>query len=300
MNIERLSLDQLRVLVTIVEKGSFSAAARSLNRVQSAVTYTIQQLEQQLGVALFDRSGYRPTLTAAGRSILEDAGVILARSDSLLAKAGAMAAGLESAISITVDVMVPFPKLARVLRDFDAGYPTVGLQLQVDALGGVAQDLYDGIADLAILCSLALPPADLTLHAIGAVVLVPVAAPGHPLAAVDGPIHDALLHEHRQIVLTDRSPLSGGRDFNVYSPHTWRVSDLGAKHALLRDGLGFGNMPTHLVEEDIARGRLCALDLAAHPRGGDRLPMYCAYRPDHALGEAARWLVQRLRRLDDA
>lgn len=298
MNIERLSLDQLRVLVTVVEEGSFSAAARRLNRVQSAVTYTIQQLEQQLGVELFDRSGYRPALNATGRSILEDARVILKRSDSLLAKAGALVAGLESSVSITVDVMIPFDAIARVLADFDAAFPGVKLQLQVEAMGAVAQHLYDGVADLALLCSLPFPPDDLTLLAVGTVVLVPVVAPSHPLARMAGPIEDAALREHRQIVLTDRTQLSKGRDFNVYTPLTWRVSDLGAKHALLLGGLGFGNMPTHLIEQDLTQGRLAALDLAAHPRGGDRLPVYCAHRPERALGPALRWLVDRLRRLD--
>lgn len=297
MNIERLSLDQLRVLVTVVEAGSFSAAARRLNRVQSAVTYTIQQLEQQLGVELFDRSGYRPQLNAAGRSILEDARVILMRSDSLLAKAGALVAGLETSLSLTVDVMVPFDALARVLSDFDAAFPGVSLQLQVEAMGAVAQHLYDGVADLAILCSLPFPPTDLTLVGIGHVVLVPVAAPTHPLAALTGPIDDAALREQRQIVLSDRSELSKGKDFNVYTPHTWRVSDLGAKHALLVGGLGFGSMPTHLVASDLQQRRLVALPLAMHPVGGDRLPMYAAHRPDHAGGQAQRWLIDRLRRL---
>ena len=85
-NVDRLSLDQLRVLVVAAEEGSFSAAARRLDRVQSAVTYSIQQLEQQLGIEVFDRSGYRPRLNAAGESILEDARIILARVDALIAK----------------------------------------------------------------------------------------------------------------------------------------------------------------------------------------------------------------------
>jgi DNA-binding transcriptional LysR family regulator len=300
VNIERLSLDQLRVLVTVVETGSFSAAARRLNRVQSAVTYTIQQLEQQLGVELFDRSGYRPQLNAAGQSILEDARVILMRADSLLAKAGGLVEGLETAVSLTVDVMVPFDALARVLADFDAAYPTVSLKLQVEAMGTVAQHLYDGVADLAILCSLPFPPTDLTLFGIGHVVLVPVAAPTHALAQRAGPIDDAALREQRQIVLSDRSELSKGKDFNVYTPHTWRVSDLGAKHALLVGGLGFGSMPTHLVQSDLEHERLVVLPLTMHPVGGDRLPMYGAHRPDRAQGPAVRWLLERLSRFDAA
>lgn len=294
MNIERISLDQLRVLVTTVSEGSFSAAARKLGRVQSAVTYTIQQLELQLGVELFDRSGYRPTLTPAGETLIEDARAVLTRVDSLLAKAGAISTGLESSISITADVMVPFDMLAAVLQDFNDEFPSVKVHLQIEALGAVAMHVYEGTADLAILCSLPVPPSDLTIVAIGGISLVPVAANSHPLAGIEGRIDAAALRDHRQIVLTDRSKLSQGRDLNVYSPLTWRVADLGAKHALIRQGLGFGNMPTHLVQDDLANGALKALDLAAHPVGGDRLPMYLAHRPNQPLGRAAQWMRERL------
>lgn len=294
MNIERISLDQLRVLVATVNEGSFSAAARKLGRVQSAVTYTVQQLELQLGIELFDRTGYRPVLTAAGASLIEDARAVLTRADGLLAKAGAIAAGLESSLSITVDVMVPVDWLAQVLEEFDARFPGVQVQLQIEALGAVASHLYEGVADLAILCSLPVPPDDVTILAIGQVSLVPVAAADHPLARIPGRIDDTALRDHRQIVLTDRSAISRGRDFAVYSPLTWRVADLGAKHALIRQGLGFGNMPAHLVADDIRNGTLKALVLAAHPVGGDRLPMYLAHRPDHALGPAAQWIRERL------
>lgn len=294
MNIERISLDQLRVLVTTVNEGSFSAAARKLGRVQSAVTHTVQQLELQLGVELFDRSGYRPVLTPAGTSLMEDARAVLTRADSLLAKAGAISAGLESSLSITSDVMVPFDLLARVLGEFDTRFPGVKVQLQIEALGAVAAHLYEGVADLAILCSLPVPPDDLTILAMGHVSLVPVASSRHPLAAVEGRIDETALRDHRQIVLTDRSAISRGRDFNVYSPLTWRVADLGAKHALIRQGLGFGNMPVHLVQADLDAGALKALQLAGHPQGGDRLPMYLAHRPDRALGPAGQWIRERL------
>jgi DNA-binding transcriptional LysR family regulator len=65
-----LTLDQLQVFLAVAESGSFSAAARMLGRAQSAVTYAVQRLEQQVGTQLFDRSGYRPTLSAAGQALL--------------------------------------------------------------------------------------------------------------------------------------------------------------------------------------------------------------------------------------
>ena len=295
MNIERLSLDQLRVLLMVAESGSFSATARRLGRVQSAVSYSIQQLELQLGVTLFERTHNRPVLNAMGRSIVEDARVILARADSLLAKAGALSQGLETEVSITVDVMLPFDALARVLREFDAAYPTVRLRLQVEALGTVAVHVRERVADLGVLCSLLVPPTDLTVHGVGEITLVPVAAPGHPLAAIEGAISSDRLSEYIQVVLTDRSDLTAGKEFSVYSPRTWRVSDLSAKLALLRAGLGFGNMPTHMVTEDLERGRLKVLEVGATPRGGIPLPVFLAHRPDITRGPALTWLMDRLR-----
>lgn len=295
MNIERLSLDQLRVLLMVAESGSFSATARRLGRVQSAVSYSIQQLELQLGVTLFERVNNRPVLNAMGRSIVEDARVILARADSLLAKAAALSHGLESEVSLTVDVMVPFDVLARVLREFDSVYPTVRLRLQVEALGAVAVHVRERVADLGVLCSLLVPPADLTVHGVGEIKLVPVVAPEHPLAAIEGVVSGDQLTEYVQLVLTDRSDVTAGQEFSVHSPRTWRVSDLSAKLALLRAGLGFGNMPTHMVAEDLERGRLKILEVSATPRGGILLPIFLAHRADVTRGPALTWLMDRLR-----
>ncbi|MGC7974414.1 LysR family transcriptional regulator, partial [Salmonella enterica] len=82
MNIERLSLDQLRDFVQVADSGSFLAAARKLSRAQSAVSYAIATLEDQLGVLLFDRSGYRPQLTSPGVALLADARQVLDHVDS--------------------------------------------------------------------------------------------------------------------------------------------------------------------------------------------------------------------------
>jgi DNA-binding transcriptional LysR family regulator len=300
VNIERLSLDQLRVLLVVVEEGSFSGAARRLNRAQSAVTYAIQQLEQQLGVEVFDRTGYRPKLNGLGEIILEDARVILARADSLIAKAGAHSAELEKSITLTIDVMTPCDALAAILREFDAEFPTIPLKLHVEAMGEVARHVRDGVADLAVLCSLPIPPEDLTLHGIGTVTLIPVVAPTHPLAKIGGLLEPDVLREHRQIVLTDRGEASAGKDFDVYTPHTWRVSDLGAKHALIVAGLGFGHLPTHLVAGDLASGRLRRLAISAHPKSGDPLRLYCAHRPDLPIGRGLAWLIDRLKRFESA
>jgi DNA-binding transcriptional LysR family regulator len=97
--------------------------------------------------------------------------------------------------------------------------------------------------------------------------------------------------DHIQLVLSDRSPLTEGRDFSVISPHTWRLADLGAKHALLREGIGWGNMPLAMVEADLMAGTLMQLAMPDHP--GDDYMLSGIYRSDMPPGPAASWLLQR-------
>ena len=113
----------------------------------------------------------------------------------------------------------------------------------------------------------------------------------HPLAQHDGPIPTDLLREQTQLVLTDRSSLTAGRDFGVYSLHDWRLADLGAKHALLRAGLGWGNLPEPLVREDLASGHLVRLKLLEQSE--TTFPLYLIQRTGSPPGTAGRWLMQQ-------
>lgn len=122
-----------------------------------------------------------------------------------------------------------------------------------------------------------------------------VAARDHPLAAIARPIPRAELARHIQLVITDRSNLTTGREFGVMSPLVWRLGDLFAKRAFLLNGLGWGSMPLHTVADDIARGRLVALSAEDMPAGGLILPMTAIYQTGAPPGPAGRWLIERLK-----
>ncbi len=126
---------------------------------------------------------------------------------------------------------------------------------------------------------------------VGEIDLIPVAAPSHPLAKTD--VTPGESRRHLQLVLTDRSPLTEGREFSVLSPLTWRLGDLGAKHSLLREGLGWGNMPRSMVAADLASAALVELDLPEKPGAHYRLS--ALWRRDTRLGPAASWLVDAFR-----
>ena len=99
-----------------------------------------------------------------------------------------------------------------------------------------------------------------------------------------------------QLVLTDRSSLTQGREFGVFGDKTWRLADMGAKHAFLKAGLGWGGMPRHLVQEDLQSGALVSLDLQAFEATEMVVRMAAAWRIDSPPGLAGRWMIDRLRR----
>jgi DNA-binding transcriptional LysR family regulator len=293
--LDGVSLDQLRTFIAAVEEGSFSAAARKLRRAQSAVSEMVSSLEAQIGVPLFDRSGRYPKLTAAGTVLLADARGIVAGVDVMKVRAKGMSAGLEPELSAVVDVFFPIAALTSAAKEFREKFPGTPLRLYVEALGGVYEPLLDGRASLGIVGPLPLIPPNVSSERLPDIGFVIVAARGHPLAAFQGPIPRTELAKHTQLVLTDRSKLSAGREVGVMSPATWRLSDLFAKHAFLLNGLGFGGMPLHTVKPDIDGGRLVALDIEDVPAGGLMLPMYAVYQTAAPPGPAGRWLIERLK-----
>tara|TARA_R110002096_G_scaffold434832_5_gene658291 strand:+ start:102133 stop:102606 length:474 start_codon:yes stop_codon:yes gene_type:complete len=134
---ENLTLDQLRLFISVVEEGSFSAAGRHLDRVQSAVSQGISNLEQALGVKLFDRTARLPVLTASGRSLLLDVQQIFAQVSQLRTRAAKISEGLEPVVSVVVDAIVPADLVVAMCRSFQAEFPTVALRIQTEVLGAV-------------------------------------------------------------------------------------------------------------------------------------------------------------------
>ncbi|MCW6530438.1 MULTISPECIES: LysR family transcriptional regulator [Sphingomonas] len=288
------TFDQLRIFLAIVDTGSFAAAGRKLNRAVSVISYGIGNLEAQLGLTLFEREGTRkPRLTLAGRAVLAEARSVALGIDGLRAKVKGLLEGLEAEVDLAVDVMLPAERLAKTLRAFAAEFPTVQLRLHVEALGAVTAMVLDGTASIGLSGPLFVGVEEIESVSAGAVPLVPVAAPDHPLGRM-ARIAPGAGRDHIQLVLTDRSHFTEGRDFSVVSPKTWRLADLGAKHALLREGIGWGNMPLPMVEPDLVAGTLVRLDMPDHPGGIYRFAGI--WRRDVPPGPAGAWLIDHFAR----
>ena len=292
--IDSLTLDQIRIFLAVADAGSFSKAAKALNRAQSAVTYGIQKLEAQAGIPLFDRTAYRPALTEAGRALLPRARRIAEETNAFRDIARSLASGLEAELTIVLDSMFPMRAVVEALRIFTATFPTVTPRIYVQSLGAAAELVLDGTCMIGLLPLFFSDMANLKRFPLLTVDLVAVVAPDHPLAALDGPIDRDVLQQHVQLVLTDRSSLTAGRDFGVLSSRTWRLADLGAKHSMLLAGLGWGNMPSHQVQNDLEQGRLKAIRLRKFDSRAAQLPMCGAYLADHRLGPAGQWMIEHL------
>jgi DNA-binding transcriptional LysR family regulator len=298
--LDPVTLDQLRTFIAAADEGSFSAAGRKLKRAQSVVSQTLANLEAQLGVQLFDRRSRRPQLTEQGRALLLEARDVAGALDTFKARARGLADGLEPEVSVVVDVMFPIDILTEAVTAFRAEFRDTPLRLYVEVLGAVLNPVLQGQCAFGIVGTVSsIPPGVVSEH-LHSIEMQMVASPKHPLARYERTIPQSALEQHTQLVLTDRTVLTEGQEFGVLSPRTWRLADLGAKHAFLRAGLGWGSMPTHAIEADLRDGVLVPLhvDDQAHP--GPNMPMSIIYMAASPPGTAGQWLIERLRRASTA
>jgi len=295
--LEGVSLDQLRIFLAAADEGSFSAAARRVRRTQSAVSEAISNLETQLGVVLFHRAGRYPVLTKEGGILLADARSVVTGINAMKARARNIAGGLEAELTAVIDVFLPISVIAEVAREFRVQFPATPLRLYVEALGSAVQPVMDRRASFGVVGSLPTLPPGLIKEHVSDITFIMVAAASHPLGSYRGVIPREELARHVQLVLTDRSKLSEGREFGVMSSATWRLADLFAKHAFLVNGLGWGGMPLHTVTNDIDEGRLVELLVEDVPAGGLALPMFAIYPDAEPPGPAGRWMITRLKEL---
>lgn len=299
--LDALTLDQIRMFVTVADAGSFRAGATRLLRAQSAVSHAIANLETQLDVRLFDRTGHRPALTTAGLALLEDARAVLLKVDFMRARARGLGQGVETELALVVDTLYPLPLMASALKELREALPSVRLRLTIEPLGGPLQALRDKRCDLAIMAGEDFLDPRIDTEALQSVPIVAVAAASHALAQRRKALTAVDLADHVQIVLTDPTALSDGRDFGVLSPQTLRVGTQDAKLALILAGVGWGRLPRWAVERELAAKQLVPLPASAlGPLGVAQVQTYLAHRTDHTLGAAATALRSALHRLAQA
>jgi DNA-binding transcriptional LysR family regulator len=185
--------------------------------------------------------------------------------------------------------------LVRLCSGFAKEFPAVDLRVETQVMSAVATRVLSGAATLGVISPIGLAPG-LDRTALASIRMIAVVGADHPFASVRAPIPTKRLADSVQIVLSEGGD-AGVADQAVLSTRTWRVGDLHTKHALLIAGNGWGNLPEHMVRDDLRRGKLVPIRPEAWGEDEHTLHLSAIYRSDTIFGPAHRWLVKNLQEL---
>lgn len=288
----RLSLESIQVLDAIERRGSFAGAAGELHRVPSAITYSVRQLEEGLGVELFDRRGHRAVLTDAGRELLDEGRRLLRAAADLECRVQQVAKGWESELRIAADTLVSLEKLYGLVGEFYEQRSGTRLRLSQEVLAGTWDALASGRADLVIGASGDAPSGrTFSSRVLGRVQMDFVAAPFHPICREGEPLPAAAVQAHRAISIADSSRQLPPRTVGLLSGQdVLTVPTLEAKAAALVAGLGVGFVPRWVAEREAQAGTLRILEVEGTRQAAD---LYVAWRAGED-GKALAWFTARL------
>jgi DNA-binding transcriptional LysR family regulator len=293
-----VTLDQLRAFVTVVETGSFSAAARKLQRVQSAISTSMANLESQLRIPIWDRTTRVAKLTEQGQALLAATRRVLGEVDALRRLSAGLLNGVEASVSLCVDALFPLDALIELCAGFAKEFPTVDLRVDTQVMSVVTARVLGGSATLGVVSPGGMKlAAGLERQPLMTIRMVSVVSPAHPLAAFKGPIPRRQFADVIQIVLSERTD-HGVDDIGVLSACTWRIADLHTKHMMLRAGLGWGNLPEHLIRDDLRTKKLVAIQPGPWAKDEHTLHLSAIYKSDLTFGPAHRWILSRLEARD--
>ena len=288
----KLTLDALQAMDAIERLGSFAAAAAELHRVPSALTYTVQKLEQDLDVVLFDRSGHRARLTPAGQELMQEGRHLLRAAGELECRVKRIATGWETELRIALDIMIPAVQLFPLIAAFYAEQSGTRIRLAHEVLAGTWDALVSGRAELALGVSGEVPAGGgYAIRMLGYKDFVFAVAPAHPLAALPEPLKHEQILAHRAVAIGDSSRNLPPRSVGLLTGQdVLTVPDLESKVAAQVAGLGCGYLPAHAAAPLIKAKRLVAKEVEEIKPAGN---LYYAWR-SREKGKALRWFLKRL------
>ncbi len=285
-----LTLHQLRCFEAVVRAGSFQAAAKILNRTHPTIFVAIKALEEQVGVALFDRSGYRVALTPQGQSFHDRTKVLLQEARVLETHAEHMAKGEETALSVIVGDSCPLPETLGLLKSFFDNCPNTRLDLHFEALGGPAERLLKGEADL-IFHHIDKSDPRLEFIDLRKVRFIPVTAVGFLDFEVSSEITPEQMRPYVQCVIRDTArDLPHQSYYMIEGARSWTVSDQLMKKEIILQGMGWGHLPAFLVGQELKDGSLIPIT-GKHLAGGEA-ELVAARLHNHPHGPIANRLWQ--------
>ncbi|WP_338700420.1 LysR family transcriptional regulator [Bradyrhizobium sp. 26S5] len=287
---DHIKLHDLRCFDAVATKGSFQAAGAALNRSHPSVFAAVARLEQQLGLTLFDRSGYRVGLTDAGRTFHERAQMTLRELDLLQTYADQLVSGEEVVLRVIIGDLCPRPPVLQMLSRFFARYPKTRLHLEYEAIGGPLERLIEGDADLVFHRA---DPSDPLFEQVklSTTAMVPVVAPGFLPFARTSEITPERMRPFTQCVIRDTARrLSSENFFLIGGAHQCTVPDQAMKKELILHGLAWGHLPAWLIEDELEDGRLISIAGPNLPGREENLAAIRHRQHSHGPVAEALWL----------
>ncbi len=292
-----MTLDQLRMLVSIADTGSVLAAAAALRRTQPTVSVAIRKLEEELDLDLLARDKYRARLTPAGERICQQARIVLQQGNALQALAGHLASGHEPKVRIAIEESFAVAKLLEILKQLERNFPRTEFEMSGEQLYGAIELLTHKQVDLAITPWFG-ENLELQSFVLMRMRMIPVAAPGF-LSGLPRELERSELEGRVQVVVRDSSRNPQKAKFGVLDKgRQWRVNSHQTKKEILLAGMGWGRLQESLVEEELLAGQLVELQI----RDFDAIPdveIRVARRRDEPVGPVAGALWEALRGLAD-
>ncbi|WP_028022574.1 LysR family transcriptional regulator [Enterovibrio calviensis] len=284
-----LSFEALQILDAIDRKGSFAAAADSLNRAPSSLSYQVQKLEQDLDLVIFDRSGHKASFTDAGKLLLERGRILMNAADEMVADAKSLAHGWELDVTIAFDGLLTarpfFPLVDQMGRESNTR-----VRLQEEILAGAWEALSEDRADILISPKPQSVPLDVKMTELGVSDGYWVASPDHPIHGHARPYDVETRRLYRSISVADTARSAKAVTFNILDEQPrLTVSSMTEKYHAILDGYGIGTMPSWWIEDDIANGRLKVIE------GSEAYQLYwvMAWKRNR-MGNAKSWLIRHL------
>jgi len=286
----RISLEQWRCLAAVVESGGYAQAAARLHKSQSSVTYAVQKLERMLEVRAFEIQGRKAVLTGVGQMLYRRARTLLDDAGELERAAGKASAGWEAEIGLAVEVLFPTWMMFDCLSRFGIESPQTRIEWLETVIGGTAEALHSGEADLGI--AVRVPPG-LTGEPLMAVNFVPVAHPDHPLHRLGREITVRDLRKHRHLVVRDSSAQRDKKAASLEVEQRWTVTNMSTSIGAVSRGHGFAWLPQDKIRTELEEGSLQILPL----RGGRvrTAQLYLMFADRDAAGPGALRLAAIVR-----
>lgn len=294
----KVSIEALEVIDAIARKGSFAAAAESLFRVPSAVTYTVKKLEEDLGVSLFDRSGHRASLTKAGEELIKEGRLLLDAALTLESRVKRVATGIETDLSIAVIDLFNTGAIFKIITEFYAQDFGTRIKLTREVFGGGWDALVSGRADISVGAPGDAPAGGgYATKLLGYIDFAFAVAPQHPLAKLTEPLSSQDIIQYRSVAAADSSRNLPARTAGILSGQdVLTVDNMESKVNAQILGLGVGYIPQPLALHYAEKGKLIIKEVAELKTPAPTYLAWCNHQGGE-VGIAQQWLLKRFEQL---